>query len=87
MAVLSHPAVLAVKDCNIDGEDPDAGRSNAEGGVMYICRRLRVPGNSTWESIQERDRYSCTGSTRAVDRRPCVAPARAGQESFHGPLQ
>ena len=49
MDVLSHPAVLAVKDCDIDGEDPDAGRPNAEGGVMYICRRLRVPGNSTLE--------------------------------------
>jgi hypothetical protein len=68
----------------IDGEDPDAARSNAEGGVMYICRRLRAPGNSTLESIQDSYRYSCT---RAVDRRPCVAPARAGQESFHAPIQ
>lgn len=69
---------------DIDGEDPDAARSNAEGGVMYICRRLRAPGNSTLESIQDSYRYSCT---RAVDRRPCVAPARAGQESFHAPIQ
>lgn len=40
-------AVLAVKDEMSDVEDPETARSNAEGGVMYICRRLRVPGNST----------------------------------------
>lgn len=84
MTVLSHPAVLAVKDCDIDGEDPDAGRSNAEGGVMYICRRLRVPETLLQSLYKISYRYSCT---RAVDRRPCVAPARAGQESFHAPIQ
>lgn len=47
---------------------------SAEDGVMYICTRSRLPGNSTRVDI---DRYL---HTRLIIK--LFAPASAGQESF-----